>query len=74
MSQQEQKLNSVSSSDAQASGLAMPVEPTATTPQQEAKKRRREIVLIVFLAGLLLFLTLFEFRLAGISEQLPFGH
>lgn len=40
----------------------------------ESKKRRREILLVFFLSGLLLFLTLFEFRLAGISQQLPFGH
>ncbi len=40
----------------------------------ETKKRRKEILLVFFLSGLLLFLTLFEFRLAGISQQLPFGH
>ncbi len=47
---------------------------SAKAPLIESKKRRREIVLVVFLAALLLFLTLFEFRLAGISEQLSFGH
>ena len=40
----------------------------------ETKKRRKEILLVFFISGLLLFLTLFEFRLAGISQQLPFGH
>ena len=40
----------------------------------ETKKRRKELMLVFFLSGLLLFLTLFEFRLAGISQQLPFGH
>ena len=40
----------------------------------ETKKRRREILLVIFLSALLLVLTLFEFRLTSISQQLPFGH
>jgi two-component system nitrogen regulation sensor histidine kinase NtrY len=72
MSDQEQKLSPHSSPDGTSSARSDVA--AGGTPLREVKKRRREIVLVVFLAALLLFLTLFEFRLAGISEQLPFGH
>jgi two-component system, NtrC family, nitrogen regulation sensor histidine kinase NtrY len=42
--------------------------------QQETRKRKREVALVLFLGILLLFLTWFEFKLASISQQLPFYH
>lgn len=41
---------------------------------KEFKKRRREIVIVFFVAFLFLFLTWFEIRLFGISQELPFVH
>ena len=42
--------------------------------QQESRKRKREVALVLFLGVLLLFLTWFEFKVASISQQLPFYH
>src|SRR6476661_7438986 len=42
--------------------------------QQETRKRKREVALVLFLGVILLFLTWFEFKLASISQQLPFYH
>lgn len=41
---------------------------------QEVRKRRREIAAVLVLTLLLLVLTWFEFKLLGISQQLPFVH
>jgi two-component system, NtrC family, nitrogen regulation sensor histidine kinase NtrY len=41
---------------------------------KEFKKRKREIALIVGLSVLFFVLTLVEFKLVGISQQLPFVH
>lgn len=41
---------------------------------QESKKRRREVVTVLVLGLLFLILTWFEFKLLGISQQLPFVH
>jgi two-component system, NtrC family, nitrogen regulation sensor histidine kinase NtrY len=48
----------------------------ADTQQElkEKRKRRRELVIIFFVAFLFLFLTWFEIRLFGISQDLPFVH
>lgn len=42
--------------------------------QKETRKRKREVALVLFLGVVLLFLTWFEFKLANISQQLPFYH
>lgn len=41
---------------------------------RESKKRRREVVTVLILGLLFLILTWFEFKLLGISQQLPFVH
>jgi two-component system nitrogen regulation sensor histidine kinase NtrY len=41
---------------------------------QETRKRKREVALVLFLGIALLVLTWFEFKLVGISQQLPFVH
>ena len=41
---------------------------------KEFRKRKREIALIVALSVLFVILTLVEFKLVGISQQLPFVH
>src|SRR6478672_12307054 len=43
-------------------------------PQQENRKRKREIVAVLVLCFLFFLLTWFEFKLLGISQQLPFVH
>ena len=43
-------------------------------PPGEKKKRRRELGLIMMLAMLLLVLTAIEYKLFGLSQQLPFAH
>lgn len=50
-----------------------PVSPPGLAPQ-EFRKRKREIFAIVALASLFLILTFIEFKLVGISQQLPFMH
>jgi two-component system, NtrC family, nitrogen regulation sensor histidine kinase NtrY len=44
------------------------------SPQQEVRKRKREIFTVLGLCFLFLLLTWFEFKLLGISQQLPFVH
>lgn len=41
---------------------------------QESRKRRREVAAVLILGLLFLILTWFEFKLLGISQQLPFVH
>jgi len=41
---------------------------------QEVRKRKREVVFVLVLILLFLLLTWFEFKLLGISQQLPFVH
>jgi two-component system nitrogen regulation sensor histidine kinase NtrY len=52
------------------------VDPQVAAQQEidEAKKRRREIIIVFFVAFIFLFLTWFEIRLFGISQELPFVH
>jgi two-component system nitrogen regulation sensor histidine kinase NtrY len=40
----------------------------------ESRKRKREVVAVLILSLLFLILTWFEFKLLGISQQLPFEH
>ena len=47
---------------------------TKNIAPQEFKKRKREIAVIGGLALLFVVLTLLEFKLVGISQQLPFVH
>jgi two-component system nitrogen regulation sensor histidine kinase NtrY len=47
---------------------------SATSWLLESKKRKREVIVIFCLASLFLFLTWFEVKLFGISQQLPFVH
>ena len=52
-----------------------PLSPEPTpNPVVESKKRRREIVTVLVLSLIFLLLTWFEFKLLGISQQLPFEH
>jgi two-component system nitrogen regulation sensor histidine kinase NtrY len=41
---------------------------------QESRKRKREVIAVLLLTITILFLTWFEFKLVGISQQLPFVH
>jgi two-component system nitrogen regulation sensor histidine kinase NtrY len=54
----------------QGSGTEAPDE----APIQETRKRKREVVAVLFLALLFFTLTWVQFKLLGISEQLPFEH
>ncbi len=44
------------------------------TPQGEGQKRRRELAMVFVLAFIFLVLTAIEFKLFGMSQQLPFAH
>jgi two-component system nitrogen regulation sensor histidine kinase NtrY len=48
--------------------------PPHGVPPQESRKRRREVVTVLVLSLLFFLLTWFEFKLLGISQQLPFVH
>ena len=51
------------------------LEPSPKTPgSHETRKRKREVFAVLLLALLFLLLTWFEFKLLGISQQLPFEH
>src|SRR5580698_8150845 len=43
-------------------------------PRVENEKRHKELGMVVLLAGLFLILTAIEFKLFGMSQQLPFAH
>src|SRR5689334_24929892 len=43
-------------------------------PQLENRRRRRELSTVVGLAALFLVLTSIEYKLFGMSQQLPFAH
>ena len=49
-------------------------EASQPVPTLEKRKRKREVVAVLILGLLFLLLTWFEFKLLGISQQLPFEH
>jgi two-component system nitrogen regulation sensor histidine kinase NtrY len=48
--------------------------PETPVRPQESRKRKREVVAVLVLGLLFFILTWFEFKLLGISQQLPFVH
>ena len=47
---------------------------TGASPVQETRKRKREVFAVLVLAFLFFTLTWVQFKLLGISQQLPFEH